>query len=307
MPSFAAFRYRNILAAHGGPISALESGTFTCRFTGAALHQVNATLRPDLAPARRSVLFSPVDGTGTHPNPSIARHIALSEALERWAHLDLLRATPTTRARYAFDIDPTSNGMSAFPGLLPREARQAAYLEAIERYCLLAWWDGLLPARYRDSPFPTLGAAEILSPFPSATTVILFTQTPSGRYAYGHAAAPTFERACAKALIELDRHELAVERFTGEHSPTTLGERRALFFSTPDGFARFWEKVDGVRGSGFGVRPITPHRFRWPYPRPLVPLRNRLARRHRTTLLTFPGFRRSDLLLVKTNPVATTA
>ena len=86
--NLAAIRYRNVLVQDNGPISELETGRFDLR--GQSVFQANATLSADLAPRRAAQLFSPVDGSGTHRLPAVARHIAVSEALERWALLSRL-------------------------------------------------------------------------------------------------------------------------------------------------------------------------------------------------------------------------
>ena len=80
--NLAALRYRNVCAEDGGPISVLETGQFDLRGEGG--FQANATLREKLAPKRGAKLFSPVDGSGTHRTAVVARHIAVSEAIERW-------------------------------------------------------------------------------------------------------------------------------------------------------------------------------------------------------------------------------
>lgn len=76
MLSLAAFRYRNVLTEHGGPISRIEMGEFPVR--GRKLVLANATLKPGLTRRSHSVLYSSdADGTGVHQLPSVARHIAV--------------------------------------------------------------------------------------------------------------------------------------------------------------------------------------------------------------------------------------
>ena len=138
MISLAALRYRNVLAAHGGPVERIETGEFPVR--SRRMFQANARLSPGLTRKRQMSIYSDADGTGTHRIASIARHMAVSEALERWAFHATVRSERA--AEFGFDVDPSSNGMAAFPGVLRRNARRKAMLEAVERFCLIALWEG---------------------------------------------------------------------------------------------------------------------------------------------------------------------
>ena len=143
MLNLAAFRYRNILAASGGPLERLEMADVT--ILGQREFLANAYLKVGLVEDRGNrVLFSPANGSGTSPSPMVARFMAISEAMERWAHWQL--HTSTDKGKYGFDVDPSSNGMAAYPGLFRRQARPSALMEAAERFNLLNWWEGRLPA-----------------------------------------------------------------------------------------------------------------------------------------------------------------
>src|ERR1043165_8125555 len=106
MLSLAALRYRNVLAAHGGPIDRIESGVFPV--CGRRMIQANARLSVGLTPRRERSIYSDADGSGTHPRASVARHMAVSEALERWAFH--WTATSALAPQFGFDVDPSSNG-----------------------------------------------------------------------------------------------------------------------------------------------------------------------------------------------------
>ena len=139
MFSIAAFRYRNVLASvDGGPVESIESGTLPV--CGRPMVQANARLSRGLARTASPTLYGDADGTGTHRVASVARHMAVSAALERWAFHSTVNSGHA--ADFGFDIDPSSNGMSAFPGLVGRNARRSAMLAAVERYSLSAWWEG---------------------------------------------------------------------------------------------------------------------------------------------------------------------
>ena len=123
----------------------------------------NAFLRAGLAgDTARNEVFSAANGSGTSDSPMVARFMALSEALERWAHWQLC-----TRADggipYGFDVDPSTNGMAAYPGLWGRQARPGALMEASERFNLLNWWEGHLPAAETATQWPGVRAAVMCS------------------------------------------------------------------------------------------------------------------------------------------------
>jgi hypothetical protein len=248
MLSFAAFRYRNVLESGGGPIERLE--ITDTKILGERGFLANAYLKSGLADNRdgRS-LYSKANGSGTARSPMVARFMAISEALERWAHWQLHASAD--RHKYGFDVDPSSNGMAAFPGLFRRQARAGALLEAAERFNILNWWEGRLPALESDTRWAGVSAVTICSRAPGIT-VILFKHTEAGFAAYGHAAAMEFDTACRKAAVEMERHERVVERFATAHAgkirhqlPSNAHpiDRRSLFFASEEGHELFLERV----------------------------------------------------------------
>jgi hypothetical protein len=246
MLSLAALRYRNVLAAHGGPVERIESGVLPV--CGRRMIQANARLTAGLTPPRSLTIYGDADGSGTHPRASVARHMAVSEALERWA-FHSVSCSPQA-AEFGFDVDPSSNGMSAFPGLVSRQARRKAMLEAVERFSLIAWWEGRAPGRRFDTDWPGVSAVAIDGPF-GGVTVIAFARTDYGGFAYGHAAEESFGAACERAVIELARHERVLRSswlslVSGETpAPTDRFERRCLFFSSAEGHASFCRRLAG--------------------------------------------------------------
>lgn len=248
MITLAGLRYARVMAADGGPVARLVCAEASER--GERVFTAQATLRDELMPSRPvRQLWSSADGGGTARSPLLARIKAVSEALERWAHWTL-HASPDA-ARYGFDVDPSSNGLAAFPGLLARQARRPALLEAAERFNLLHWWEGRLPARWQPSPWPGIEAVVIASVVPGVTVVLHRREAPD-RHAFGHAAGSTFTAACRRALSELERHcavmrhaaraKVAVPADTAAASMSTQ-ERRSVFFSTDAGFAMFAARV----------------------------------------------------------------
>lgn len=248
MFSLASYRYRHVLATEGGPIKGLE--TSEASVLGQRCFLANATLQPGLASAQDEVaLYGQCHGSGVDASPMVARFKAISESLERWAHWQLFNAPE--RARYGFDVDPSSNGLAAFPGLRQRQARAGALLEASERFNVLHWWEGRLPALEADTPWSGIKSVTICSEAPGLT-VILYKRTAAGFVVYGHAAAMDFDEACRKAAVELERHEVVIDRFALAHAGQVRGqlaedahpiERRCLFFASAEGHALFLDRV----------------------------------------------------------------
>lgn len=206
----------------------------------------NARLVSGLTRRRDLCLFGDADGTGTDPVASVARYKAVSEALERWAFHATVKSE---RAReFAFDIDPSTCGMAAFPGLRQRSARRKAVLEAVERYSLMAWWEGLAEGRQFDTDWPGVSAVAIDSPL-GGVTVVAYARTEWGGYVYGHAAEESFSAACEHAVVELARHEMLLRSrwlslVAGQHSaPSCIFERRTLFFATEEGHEVFQQRL----------------------------------------------------------------
>jgi len=248
MLSLAAFRYRHALVASGGPVERLELTDAV--ILGRREFLANAFLRPGLAGnGWKFEVYSSADGSGVSPSPMVAQYMAISEAMERWAHWQL-HAQPEG-SRYGFDVDPSTNGMAAFPGVWRRQARLGALMEAAERFNLLNWWEGHLPAAETATPWPGVRAAVICSTAPGVT-VILFRRTSEGFVAYGHGSAMNYAAACRKAAVEMERHAQVLASFALLHagriadqlSPAAHPlERRSLFFASDAGHELFLERL----------------------------------------------------------------
>jgi ribosomal protein S12 methylthiotransferase accessory factor YcaO len=244
MLSLAGLRYRNVLAEFGGPVARIEAGHFSVR--GKRTILANATLNPGLIHQERLFLFSDAHGTGVDPVASVARHKAVSEALERWAFHSVVHSDRAEQ--FGFDRDPSTTGMSAFPGVLRRHARRSAVLEAVERFSLIAWWEGHAEGRLRETDWPGVSAIAIDGPF-GGVTVVAFARSAWGGWVYGHAAEESFGAACERAVIELARHEWVLRSswlasVAGETvAPTNIFERRCLFFASDEGHEVFREHI----------------------------------------------------------------
>lgn len=247
MLNLAAFRYRNVLTADGGPLERLTCGEV--RVLGARWFEANAYLRAGHMDGQfKRRVWGSADGGGTDASPLVARFKAISEAMERWAHWTTFRSGDGPK--YGFDVDPSSNGMAAFPGLFACQARGAALMEAAERFNLLNWWEGRLAARSVSVAWPGVDATVIESDAPGVT-VVLHRRSERGHHAFGHAARPTFDAACRAAAVEMERHETVVGYYAlagrnheseGDMHPI---EQRSLFFASEEGYEIFRSRAAG--------------------------------------------------------------
>lgn len=242
MVSLAAIRYSDVFVQDGGPIHALFTGDL--QVFGRAFRQANAFLRPEIAIGKGGpMVFGQADGTGVDQDPSVACHIAVSEALERWAFLALQDAAGD--GAYGFDVDRTSSGMAAFPGISKKSAQQRALLDAIERHTVVAWWDGRLPGETGHTPLPGVQMVRIHHDAGNAEVVVLARSSRAGHF-YGHAVGRTLSEAVDRAAVNLARSEatLVTHRARGAlGAAADFRERRALFFSTPAGAEAFERRL----------------------------------------------------------------
>jgi YcaO cyclodehydratase, ATP-ad Mg2+-binding len=246
MLSVAGYRYRNVLESEGGPVSRISLREFPVY--GRPMFQANAWLSDKIISRRQKfALYSDADGTGTSDTPMVARYMAISETMERWAYRVKVRATD--RELYGFDIDESSNGMAAFPGLFHTEARRRAMLEAVERTSIIAWWEGVIDGEVRSTEWPGISALVLPSPIGFGVTVVAFREVRPDCYAYGQGAAVDYFGACERAIMEMARTEyvLGLRRVSlglaAQDTPSDLFERRCLYFSTAEGHNMFQERI----------------------------------------------------------------
>jgi hypothetical protein len=245
--SIAGYRYRNVLESEGGPVARVSLREFSV--FGRPMFQANAWLSDRVVSHRKKfALYSDADGTGTSETPMVARYMAISETMERWAYRVKSRAAD--RELYGFDIDESSNGMAAFPGIFHTEARKRAQLEAVERASIIAWWEGALDGEIRSTDWPGISALVLPSPIGVGVTVVAFREVRPDCFAYGQGAAMDYFGACERAIMELARNEyvLGLRRVSQglavQDAPSDLFERRCLYFSTAEGHAKFQERIN---------------------------------------------------------------
>lgn len=256
MLSLAPFRYRNILEKDGGPVRKVNASEGAL-WDGSSRFFAAASLVPSLRPAgpKRLALYDDDDGGGTHPSKNMACFIAISEALERWAFNET--CSSPLASKFGFDVDDSSTGMAAFPGLTAGAARPASRREAIERWAILEWWRGTLAAERHDPSGRGISGLRVTTPFDDTVVLLLWTGTPLMKgTVYGFAAGPDVERCEYRAMVELSRNAAVLDHYDGGKVRDN-GERRLTYFASAEGHARFRERVRDSLSRRFGA-PRTP-------------------------------------------------
>lgn len=262
--NLAPIKYARVLSADGGPIDRIASGPLRNR--RGEWHQAVATLSPHLNLRKPTVeVFGEADGTGTDRSPMLARFKAVSEALERWALYFLLQCRETER--YGLDVDPSSNGMAAYPGLFGFGARRRARAEAAERYTLAAWWEGRLDGRTLEADEEGTHLVQLDNPVSAETVVIVWRRDRHGLYAYGFAADTSLKRAQMRATIEMERSAAAMGAFLTRNPKfgssdlariQNWQERRILYFALPEGHEAFQRRLASKRTTKGEARRLKP-------------------------------------------------
>lgn len=208
---------------------------------GSLFWEAHTYLQEDLSPRGviQGLQYRP-DGSGTAVTRSEAVFKAISESLERWAFADLIK---NSCKDFGFDIDPSTNGMACFPGAFKKQVQRISYLEAVERWALISWWECRLEhavIQGGDSK-----AIEIKTPFTSVHVVLAWQKTPYG-IAYGFAAAIAVPSALVKAKIELERNIRILKQYSEkphDQPSERLQTGRILFFSSDQGLQLFEKRL----------------------------------------------------------------
>lgn len=250
MISLAPLRYARILLKHYGPIERLEYGRV--QVGEETLYQANASLSSHLNLQRPALrIFGDADGTGTHQAAILARHKAISEAIERWAVYYLNQVGMTQL--HGLAEDPSTTGVAAYPGLVARQARERAYAEAVERFCLVGWWEGDLRSRDLGLPRKDLEAIEIENPLSGHRVVVVWQKCRRGFYAYGFSGSRRLSEALWKAEVEMARATDALSGYFRDNPGFVMDdlstvdhilERRVLYFSQPEGHREFRTRIE---------------------------------------------------------------
>jgi hypothetical protein len=242
--NLAAFKYRDVLKEFGGPIDRIV--TAPTSIFGVKSYTANAFLIPSLvAQSSAMELFGNANGAGESSSPQIARYKAISEALERWAYQ---KTQPSSDAgRYGFDVEPSSTGLAAYPGLFRRDARPSAYLEAVERLSLMSWWEGHCDGVELPPLRDGIRGLRLRHPAPTGEVVVVYRRSPDkGFYCYAYGSAKTLAQAQTRAISELARTDYVLSRRFEKgvsEEPKHFFERRCVYFSTEAGHERFQERL----------------------------------------------------------------
>ena len=243
MFSLAAINYRDIFASDGGPIERISSGSIDV--LGKRAHQANAYLAPGLIRGKPTLsVYGNADGTGASDSAQVARHMAISEALERWAFYDLSQSA--SAPQYGFDVDNSTNGMAAFPGFFKGQARKRAYYEALERWALVSWWSGHMRAAVVGDALLGVTALRLEHSAKFGEVAILFRRSAAGHVSYGYSAGSSFKSAATRAAIELARNEFVVGYYklrSAVREVPNCFERRCLYFAGEEGHGEFLRRV----------------------------------------------------------------
>ena len=250
MISLAPWKYRNVLKCDGGPIEKISAVSISEGENQG--YQAHAYLLSNLRTNKpwKPQLYGEADGTGfaRHRNQAVFR--AISEALERWAYLHTFEAD--NRSAFGFNIDPTTSGMAAYPGISSHGAASFARLEAIERWSLCAWWEGAIYAKIKSDP-SNLGITIILlaAPWKDVAVTILHKRSAKKNLGcYGFAAANDVETAVAKAKVELFRNEVVLDECESVSFVESMGlprtEQRLLYFSGYQGIENFMCRIQNL-------------------------------------------------------------
>jgi hypothetical protein len=276
--SLAPFFYGRVLAKYNGPIAHLSEHRVTIWQKNYA--QAYATLvescTSNQANNKIPKIYDAVQGCGTHSSMQVARYKAISEALERWAFYEC-SSDAKNRALYGFDLDSSTNGMAAYPSIEHKSARNAAYLEAVERYSLVMWWGAKLQVIRHDSSQDLFDVYEIISFDPKVKIALLHYLDPeSGFHVYGFAAASNFSKAKSHAAIEMHRNLVAMRRLTDsfkissdakdcgiidfqKNHDLSLNEKRVLFFASNSGYKKWSDRLnESLKMSGVDVSSLSP-------------------------------------------------
>lgn len=244
MSTFAPWYYRNLLENK----NIIETAEFfkAEMLSGEILFEVICSLNENLRPSwvSRSDVYNNCDGSGTSPYKNIAVYKAISEALERWAFYE---AADSREARkLCFDINPTTTGMAAYPGITASGARLKAIQEANERWALHEFWRGNLPVIEHPNSLENLRHFEIRVPIDNCH-ISLLSFKKGDQYLYSFAAENTIEESFKHALVELARNIRVMAKLenvsTDINTFKDMSDKRLFYFSTQEGQDLFNEKV----------------------------------------------------------------
>jgi hypothetical protein len=248
MLNLAPWKYRAVMESQGGPVRDLLVAKLVSAVDGHEYWEAFATLNVEFE-KKASEIYGSGHGSGSAKSVAEARYRAISEAMDRWAFFESSRDRD---ARMGFDVDCSTTGMAAFPGLFPRQARQRAMAEAIERWVLNAWWARKLNHHLFECPLidtdkVRVEGLQIDAPWNGHHIVVLWVfEQSNGFWTYGFAAENSREGAIKHAMVELERNIRVLRHYYLKNERPTLRnmtDLRLHYFSTHEGHHAFLDIV----------------------------------------------------------------
>ena len=243
--NLAALKYRNILKDSQSPIQKIIYSKHP-DYDG---HNYFALLKDNFGSSSDELnLYASNGGSGTCFHSKFnAYNKAISEALESWAYYEV-KKSKFLFEKLGFTIDPTSSGMACFPGLVAKNSRTYAFKEAVERWSIVAWWEGKLEFRKNHLSDSNMLIVELETPWKNLSTVILKSKSlKNHKPIYAFATSCDLNSSIEKAKVELFRNSRVVDQYYSSENKVelkSLMEKRLIYFSTNEGENLFLNKVN---------------------------------------------------------------
>jgi len=257
MSLLAPFFFRN-LEHHSSKvfekIHVSQEEIFGARFyhASAKLNSPGAFLQD--VPILKNEVYGNFHSSGSSAKKPIAVYKAISEGLERLAYYQCVNSN-----NYGFDVDPTTNGMAAFPEFFYLNSKKNAKSEAAERFVLIALNEGSVDIRRIDSSGIKLKLEKDIDfymvehPILSASTFILshYYDQEEAIHCYGFCNSHSLDAAFERSIVELYRNwtVLRARKKRHDNAPESIWEKRLVFFSTQSGWNTFKKLVSKPRMS----------------------------------------------------------
>lgn len=216
------------------------------------LYEATAFLKTWKTTHKTNNLYNNASGAGSSKFKFIASLKASSEALERATFEELRHST-----NFGLNIVCSTSGFASFPGIDTTEARLLATNEAIERWCLVEWWNKKLE-HFEVQLSPQYKAIVIKNPF-NKWVIITYTRViirDQEYLSYGFGCSDSKQNALFKSRVELERNMRAV--FSSlKNAPMSLHDKRLIFFSTTSGAQLFDKRRHETDLDIFNDKPKT--------------------------------------------------
>jgi hypothetical protein len=198
----------------------------------------------------RNNIFSNSIGCGLSINPAKAFKIAFYEAVERFAHSQLIVLNHLGKD-VGFHINSTTTGFAAHrrgkEGL--HYSSRNSLLEATERIILKLWWEeSVFLKDYSQHNFLFCEIKEIKAFF--TITWESFLIENEERFSYGFSCKNSLQESLFSSSVEMSRNKRTVinhaKIFNGKTKLNTA-EENLLYFSRATGFNEFTKKISLAR------------------------------------------------------------